>query len=187
MTRFVDAGAIFAGWVGLGVALVTVIAVALIIPIQGLVMLLALPIGLLLGWYANARAERFRPRWRVLANAGYAGLVTGLALAAMYVGLRLLFVYADTGALPDGSRLDCATGPECTYARFVEGGQTEQLAALGIIDAAGYEAAVNRELVLLGSLLVVVVVGGSLASGAWRALRAEPDRARLAEQRELPA
>jgi hypothetical protein len=187
VSRFLDAGAVFAGWVGLGVALVTIIAVALVIPIQGLVFVLALPIGLLLGWYANARAERFRPRWRVLANAGYAGLITGLGMALMYVGLRLLFVYADSGAMPDGSRLECNTGPGCTYARFVEAGQADELAAQGITGAASFEAALIRELVLLGSGLVVVVTGGSLASGAWRALRAEPDGALSAEQPELPA
>ncbi|HUG48412.1 MAG TPA: hypothetical protein VMP67_08375 [Candidatus Limnocylindria bacterium] len=174
MSRLVDAGAVFAGWVGLGVALVAVIALALVIAIQGLVFLLALPIGLLLGWYANARSERRRPRWRVLANSAYAGLVTAVGLAVMYVGLRLLFVYADTGAMPDGGRLDCRMGPECTYARHIEAGQGDQLAEQGVTDARSFEAAVLREQVLATGALFGLTLGGSLASGALLALRGRP-------------
>lgn len=172
MSRFVDRGAVFAGWVGVGVAVVTVIAVALVIAIQGLVFLLALPIGLLLGWYANTRAERSWPRWRVLANASYAGLLTALALALMYVGLRLLFVYADTGALPDGTLLDCETGPDCTYTRHVEAGQADRLAEQGITDAASFEAATLREQAVAGLGLFGLTAGGALLSGLAQAVGA---------------
>ena len=64
MSRFVDPGAKFAGWVGLGMALVVVIAFALIIPIQPIVFLIAPLAGVLIGVYANVRAERWRPRGR---------------------------------------------------------------------------------------------------------------------------
>jgi hypothetical protein len=176
----VDPGAVFAGWVGLGVAVVAVIALALVIAIQGSMFLLALPIGLLLGWYANVRAERSRPRWRVLANAGYAGLVTALGLAVMYVGLRLLFVYADTGALPDRTRLDCRTGPDCTYTRHVQAGQAEELAEQGITDSASFEAAFLREQAGAGIALLGLTLGGALLSGAAQAVAARKDGARVA-------
>ena len=172
MSRFVDRGAVFAGWVGLGVALVTVIALALVIAIQGLVFLLALPIGLLLGWYANARSERSWPRWRLLANAGYAGLLTAAGLAVMYVGLRLLFVYADTGALPDGSSLECRIGPECTYMRHLEAERGPQLAEQGITDAASFEAAVLREQAAAGAALFGMTLGGALLTGLAQAATA---------------
>jgi hypothetical protein len=176
MNRVVDPGAVFAGWVGLGVALVAVIALALVIAVQGLVFLLALPIGLLLGWYANVRSDRRRPRRRVLANAGYAGLVTALGLALMYVSLRLLFVYGDTGALPGGNRLECGMGPECTYARHVADGREADLAGQGITDAASFEAAVLREQALAGAALFGLTLGGAVLAGAGRSLSASAER-----------
>ena len=65
----VDRGAIFAGWVGLGMAVVIAIAFELIIAVQTLVFLFAPIAGLLIGVYANARSERWRPLRRVIANA----------------------------------------------------------------------------------------------------------------------
>ena len=47
--RFLDRGAVFAGWVGLGMGLVIAIAFELIVAIQPLVFLLALPAGALIG------------------------------------------------------------------------------------------------------------------------------------------
>jgi hypothetical protein len=168
--RFVDRGAVFAGWVGIGVAFVIVVAFALVIPFQPLVFGLALPVGLLLGWYANMRAQRRRPRWRVLANAGWAGSVTGLSLAGLYLAIRLLFIYADTGALPDGTNLDCRTGPDCTYERHVAQGRGPALAAEGITDAATFETAALREHAWAGGGLLLLTLVGALAVGAGQAL-----------------
>ena len=67
LSRFIDRGAIVAGWIGLGTAVVLVIAFGLVVPIQPVVFVLALPVGLLIGWYANAKSERRRPRY---ARAG---------------------------------------------------------------------------------------------------------------------
>ena len=78
MGRVLDRGAIFAGWVGLGMAVVIAISFELIIAVQSLVFLLAIPAGLLIGFYADARSVRRRPWWRVLVNALYAGLLTGV-------------------------------------------------------------------------------------------------------------
>jgi hypothetical protein len=168
--RPVDPGAIFAGWVGLGVALVLVIAFALVIAVQSIVFIAAPLAGLLIGWYANVRAGRWRPRWRVLLNAGYAGFVTALGLAVMYVAIRLLFVYADSGVRPDRTQIDCRTGPECTYMRHVEAGREAELARQGITDAASFEAAVLREQSFAAGTLFVLALAGSLVPGGWRGI-----------------
>ena len=167
--RILDRGAIFAGWVGLGMAVVVAVTFALIIPVQTIVALLALPMGVLIGVYANVRSERWRPRVRVLANAVYAGVVTGVAMAALYVLIRLVFLYGDSGALPDGTSLACRTGPDCTYARHVAVGQADELATLGITDGRTLEAATWRELASIGGVLVLLTVTGSAIGGALRA------------------
>jgi hypothetical protein len=171
VSRVIDPGAVFAGWVGLGMALVTVIALELIIAIQSLVIIAAPVIGLLIGGYANVRSERWYPRGRAIANAAYAGLVTGLALAAMYVALRLLFVYADSGSRPDGSQIVCQPGPDCTYQRYVELGQREELAAIGVTDGATFLAATLREQLNGALTLTILTMGGAVAAGTVRAVR----------------
>ena len=124
-SRLLDKGAILAGWVGVGVAIVVVISFALIIAVQPLVWLAAPIAGVLVGSYANHRSARWRPRWRVLVNAAWAGLVTGVSLALFYAAVRLLFVYFDAGYRPEsqGGQIDCARGPECVYMRYVDEGR----------------------------------------------------------------
>ena len=51
--RLVDPGAVFAGWVGVGMALVIAIAFELIIAVQPIVFLVAPFAGILIGGYAN--------------------------------------------------------------------------------------------------------------------------------------
>jgi hypothetical protein len=174
LTRFVDAGAVFAGWVGLGMALVIVMAFALIIPVQAVVFVAAPLAGVIIGMYANVRSERWRPRAKVLLNAGYAGIVTGIGIALFYVLIRLVFIYGDTGALPDGTRINCHSGPECNYLRFVNAGQQADLAAVGITDAATYEAAKWQELALFGPGLVLLTLGGAVVGGAARSFSKMP-------------
>ena len=176
--RFIDSGAVFAGWVGLGMALVLAIAFELIIPVQTVVFLLAPVMGVLIGVYANVRAERWRPRGRVLANAAYAGAVTGVAMALLYVAIRLVFLYGDGGSLPDGTSLSCRTGPDCTYARYVDAGQGDELAEIGVTDAASLEAAVWRELLATGTGLFVLTLGGALVGGLARSLASQPGESR---------
>ncbi len=170
--RFLDPGAIFAGWVGLGMALVLAIAFELIIPVQTVVFLLAPLMGVLIGAYANVRAERWRPRARVLANAAYAGLVTGIGISVLYVAIRLVFLYGDGGSLPDGTSLTCPTGPACTYARYVDAGQADELAELGITDGRSFEAAAWRELMTTGAGLIILTGVGGVVGGVARSLSA---------------
>jgi hypothetical protein len=187
LSRFVDRGAVFAGYVGLGTAVVVVLAFALIVPIQVIVYLLAVPVGLLIGWYANVRAERWRPRGRAFVNAVWAGAVTALVLAVFYVGVRLLFIYADTG-YPDYNRINlktgeaippfCVTGPDCTYQRYVsDPGRKADLERAGVLDSASFGRFILGEQVGGGVFLFGSTVAGAAAAGAWRALaprRAEP-------------
>jgi hypothetical protein len=175
--RVLDRGAISAAFVGLGMAVTIAISFELIIALQALVFVSAPFAGLVIGYYANNKSERWRPRWRLFANAGFAGTVTGLSLALMYVGLRLLFIYADSGYRPEtmGGQLECSTGPECTYARFLDDGNGETLIADGITDSASFESAVWRwqgETVLM---LTLMTLGGSLAAAGWRAVRTPPE------------
>lgn len=174
--KFLDRGAIFAGWVGLGMGLVIAIAFELIVAIQPLVFLLALPAGALIGAYANVRSERWRPRGRVLANSAYAGLVTGIGLAVLYVAIRLLFIYADSGYRVEsqGGQLTCAPGPACTYERYLAAGRGPELTARGVTDASEFESLVLGEHLTGGLTLIALSAGGALLAGGLRASRTPP-------------
>jgi hypothetical protein len=176
LNRLIDRGAVFAGWVGLGMALVVAIAFELIVAVQSIVFVAAPLIGLIIGIYANIRSERRRPRWRVLANSAWAGIVTGVGLAVIYVVLRLVFLYGDTGVLISGEALECRTGPECTYMRYVEAGRADDLAQVGVTDAATYEAAALREQFFGGLTLIGLTMAGSMAGGVARSLGAASSR-----------
>ena len=83
MSRFVDRGAITAAYVGIGMAITIAVSFILIIPIEPIIWLLTIPAGLLIGYYANQRSDRRAGPWgRIVLNAAFAGLVTGLTLAA---------------------------------------------------------------------------------------------------------
>ena len=58
MSRIADRGAITAAYVGIGMAVTIVASFTLIIPIEWIIWLLALPSGLLIGYYANQRSNR---------------------------------------------------------------------------------------------------------------------------------
>ena len=78
MSRLVDRGAITAAYVGIGMAVTIVVSFMLFIPIEWIIWLLALPSGLLIGYYANQRSDRRAGPWgRILVNGLFAGFVTG--------------------------------------------------------------------------------------------------------------
>jgi len=173
VSRFIDRGAIFAGWVGLGMAVVMVVGLELIIAVQSLVFLFAVPAGLLIGSYANARSERRRPWARVIANAAWAGLVTAFSLAILYGSVRLLFVYADSGYRDpgQGGPLACATGPACTYQRYLGTGRGPELELAGVFDAAGFERFVLQGQFNAALAVVTLTLGGAVLGGAVHGLR----------------
>lgn len=190
--RFVDRGSVFAGYVGIGMAIVVVIAFALIIPVQTLVFVAAPLCGLIIGNYANTRSGRWRPVRRLFANAAWAGLVTGLSIALMYMAIRLLFVFADTGQMPDGSvvttgvgtdgvPIACSPGPDCTFHRYLtdptlaEAGQ--DLVAQGITDGDAFAQAFVGQLVVGGMWIVVLTTLGAAAAAGIRSARSVPPEA----------
>ena len=183
MRRVVDRGAIFAGWVGLGMAVTIAISFELIIAVQALVFLAAIPAGLLIGFYAAARSERRRPVWRAITDATYAGLVTAVSLALVYAAIRLLFIYADsgypsynvTGPLGEALSPTCAPGPGCAYQRYLDQAATDPafaaaLAQAGVSDTSSFEAFVLRDQLDGGLVLVAMVVGGAVAGGLFYAV-----------------
>jgi hypothetical protein len=174
---------VVAGLVGIGVVAVVVIGFELILAVQAVVFLLALPVGLLIGWYAVERERRGpaasvaagpaggrapRVGWgRALASGLVGGLITGLSLAVLYVLIRLLFLYLDNGFRAGGPPYVCALGPECGYQRALD--EPSLRAALdeaGIYDAAGYTAYFLEGQALGGATLLVLVLGGALAGAA---------------------
>jgi hypothetical protein len=186
VTRFVDPGAIVAGWVGLGMAVVVAVGLALVIAIQPLVFLFAPVGGFLIGYYANSRASRRRPLQRALANVIYAGLVTALSLTLLYALIRLLFLYADTGTDAEGRLIDpaCGSGPACTYTRYIRAGHGPELQALGVTDARSFEAYALREQLNGSVALLVLTVTGAAGGGmlyALSATRVRPSPAPVAE------
>ncbi len=173
--RFVDRGAVFAGYVGIGMAVVIAIAFALIIPVQSLVFVTAPLAGLVIGGYANSRSGRWRPMRRLFVNAAWAGFVTGISLAIMYILIRLLFVFADTGTMPDGTTLACQTGPDCTYQRYASDPEfADDLVAAGISDGDTLASAVISDQLNGGLLITLSVMAGAVVAAGVRALRTPP-------------
>jgi len=101
VSRIIDRGAITAAYVGIGMAITIVASFTLIIPIEWLIWLLAVPSGLLIGYYANQRSNRVAGPWpRMLVNGVFAGVVTGVTVALLLLLIKAIFFYADNGFLP---------------------------------------------------------------------------------------
>lgn len=185
MTRLVDRGAIVAGWVGVGMAATIAVSFLLVIPLgEAAVALLALPAGLLIGYYANARAERAGGPWpRLLANAILAGAMTGLAFALLFLGTKVLFFSADDGYRDPGAggRIECRQGADCVYRRYLADGRGPALEAAGVTDAASFSAfywAEQRSTAgLLAAVTVVGAIGGGFAYGVTNRRRPVRDGA----------
>ncbi|HEX6869003.1 MAG TPA: hypothetical protein VF119_09375, partial [Candidatus Limnocylindrales bacterium] len=106
MSRFVDRGAITAAYVGIGTAVTIVASFTLIIPIEWLIWLLVIPVGLTIGYYANQRSNRRAgPLGRILVNGTFAALVTGVSMALLLLVIKAIFLFAD-GGYPDFNRID---------------------------------------------------------------------------------
>jgi hypothetical protein len=139
VTRVIDRGAITAAYVGIGMAVTIGISFLLVIPIEPIYWLLALPAGALIGYYANQRSDRRAGPWsRIVANAVVAGLVTAFTMAILLVAVKALFFFADNG-YPNFNRVDpvtdqvipplCDPGAPCVYARYLAEGSWRQQAS----------------------------------------------------------
>jgi hypothetical protein len=168
--RFVDGGAIYAGWVGVGMAVTIAVSFLLVIPIEPVVWLLAFPAGLLIGYYANARSNRQAGPWRrIIANGAFAGFLTAATLALLFLVTKSVFFSADNGyrsAADGGPIAGCETGAGCVYARYLEAGKGPELEAAGITNVDEFTAFYWRE--QLGTAATVFVLGilGGLGGAA---------------------
>lgn len=184
--RFVDPGAVFAGWVGVGMALTIVVSFLLVIPLEPMVWLLSPLAGLLIGYYANARSDRRAGPWRrILANGLYAALLTAVTLAVFFLGTKAIFFFADDGyrdASQGGPIAGCVSGADCVYQRYLaEEGKAAQFEKAGVTDVASFTAFYWRE--QLGTTATVVglcLAGGVLGAAMYGAARPKAQRSAAA-------
>jgi hypothetical protein len=175
VTRLVDRGAIVAAYVGIGMAVTIGVSFLLVIPIEPIDWYLMLPAGLLIGYYANQRADRRSGPWpRIVVNALFAGLATGLAAALLLLAIKALFFAADNGYRDPGlgGALTCEAGADCVYRRYLDEGRGPDLAAAGVTDADSFARLYwNQQLQTAGMLVVLATaggVGGGLLYGVFR-------------------
>jgi hypothetical protein len=179
VTRFVDRGAIIAAFIGIGVALTVGVSFLLVIPVEPVYALLALPSGLLIGYYANARAGRDGGPWtRILANSIAAGFLTAVTMALLLLAVKALFFSADDGYRDPGlgGRLTCQTGADCVYRRYLDA-QGAALAEAGLTDVASFSRFYwDQQLGTASSIATLALAGaaaGGVAFGAARGRRRE--------------
>ena len=194
MTRFVDRGAIAAAYVGIGMALTIAVSFLLVIPIEPIYWLLAVPAGLLIGYYANQRSDRRAGPWhRILANALVAGLATALTLAACLLVVKALFFFADSG-FPDYNRIDPATqqaippfcdpGANCVYSRYLAAGRMPDFESIGITDTASFTSFYWNQQFATAAFVTLLTTAGGLGGGALYGLfRPKPRPDGVAELR----
>ncbi len=165
MKRWVDRGAIYAGWVGVGMAVTIAVSFLLVIPIEPILWLLALPAGLVIGYYANTRSNRQAGPWsRILANGAYAGLLVALTLALCFLVTKWIFFTADNGyrsAADGGPIAGCPTGADCVYQRYLAEGKGPEFEASGITNVDEFTAFYWREqLGTAGTVFLLGLLGG---------------------------
>jgi hypothetical protein len=137
VNRVVDRGALTAAYVGIGMAVTIVVSFMLFIPIEWVIWVLALPSGLLIGYYANQRSNRRHGPWlKILLNGLFAGFVTGLTAAVLLLAIKGLFFFADNGYRDPGlgGSLTCQVGADCVYQRYLDDGRGPELVAAGVTD-----------------------------------------------------
>lgn len=169
MRRIADRGAVAAAYVGIGMAVTIVASFTLIIPIEGLIWLLALPSGLLIGYYANQRSNRRAGPWRrILLNGLFASVVTGLSMVALLLVLKVLFFYGDNGYRDPGlgGSLTCSTGADCVYQRYLDADRGPALVAAGVTDPGSFTSFYWREQLSNAGIVLGLVVAGGLGGAA---------------------
>jgi len=178
VSRVADRGAIAAAYVGIGMAVTIVVSFLLIIPIEGLIWLFALPSGLLIGYYADQRSNRRLGPWRrIVSNGLFASLVTGLTVAALLLVLKALFFYADNGYRDPGlgGSISCSTGAGCVYQRYLDANRGPELVSAGVTDVASFTAFYWSEQVSSATtVLALTVIGGLGGATLYGVFRPKP-------------
>jgi len=190
MSRFVDRGAVFAGWVGMAMAAVIVVSFLLVIPIKPVIWFMSPFAGILIGYYANARSERREGPWgRILANAAYAGVVTALTLTLLLLGTKAIFFAFDSGYrdISFGGTVDCTGGADCVYQRYLdEPDGRAQLEAQGVTDVGSFTAYYWGQQLQTSATLFVVTFAGSMAGGLLYGVMRPRPRASAGTAGEAP-
>ena len=175
MSRFVDRGAITAAYVGIGMAVTIVVSFLLVIPIEWVIWMLALPSGLLIGYYANQRSNRRAGPWgRILVNGLFAGIVTGLTAAVLILLIKGLFFYADNGYRDPGlgGPIACQAGADCVYQRYLQAGRGPEFVTAGVTDAASFTGFYwSEQFSSAGTVLVLTALGGLGGAGLYGVFR----------------
>jgi hypothetical protein len=179
VNRLIDRGAVTGAYIGIGMALTIGISFLLIIPIEPIYWYLSIPAGLLVGYYGNARAARAAGAWgHFVANGLFAGAATGLTLAVLLLGVKALFFVADDGYRDAnlGGRIQCVTGADCVYRRYLDA-QGDAMRAAGINDAATFSGFYWSQQWTTAGLLLVLASGSGVAGGlVYGVTRPRPDR-----------
>ena len=178
MSRFVDRGAITAAYVGIGMAVTIAVSFLLVIPIEWVVWVLALPSGLLIGYYANQRSNRRAGPWsRILGNGLFAGVVTALAAAALLLAVKGLFFYADNGYRDpgQGGQITCAAGADCVYQRYLQADRGPDLAVAGVTDPASFTSFYwSEQFGSAGTVVLLTTLGGLGGAALYGVFRPKP-------------
>jgi hypothetical protein len=193
VTRIIDRGAITAAYVGIGMALTIGVSFLLVIPIEPIYWLLAVPAGLLIGYYANQRSDRRAGPWiRIVANAIFAGIATALTMALLLLAVKALFFFGDNG-YPDFNRADkdrnlippyCQAGADCVYSRYLLAGRGPDFAAVGVTDAASFTGFYwSQQFATAGTLVVLTTLGGLGGGLAYGFTRPKTSKAASAAER----
>ncbi len=173
LARYVDRGAIYAGWVGVGMAVTIAVSFLLVIPIEPMVWLSAPLAGILIGYYANARADRRAGPWRrILVNGVFASLLTAVTLAVVFMGTKAIFFFADDGyrdASQGGPIAGCVSGADCVYQRYLaEQGKATQFEQAGVTDVASFSAFYWREQAgTTATVTILCLVGGVVGAALY--------------------
>ena len=120
-----------------------------------------------------------------MPNALLAGVVTAVVLAALALGTKSLFFFADNG-YPDFNRVEngvavgpsCVSGGDCVYHRYLLA-EPQKLADAGITDSASFANAYWDQQWSTARLLVGGTTGAGLLGGVLFGI-AGPRRQRLA-------
>lgn len=170
LSRFFDRGAIVAAYVAIGMAITMAISFLLVVPIEPAYLVLSVLGAIVIGYYANARAQRRRGEWRrILPNSLLAGVVMGLSLAILLLGNKALFFFADSGF----NRVDangaavttpCTPGAECVYSRYLAH-DPKALADAGVTDAATFSDLYWRQQWSTAEGLVIAATIAALLGG----------------------
>jgi hypothetical protein len=196
VTRIVDRGAITAAYVGIGMAVTIGVSFLLVIPIEPIFWFMALPAGLLIGYYANQRSDRRQGPWmRIVLNAIFAGAVTGLTMAALLLGVKALFFFADNGfrdaslggaiTIPkdDGRPAACKPGADCVFLRYIDDDRRAALASQGVTDAATFTNFYwTQQFTTAGTLVLLTTLGGLIGGVGYGATRPKPRQLRSPER-----